>query len=322
MKGWRFFFAVHIIACSFLATAPPPLLAQEHQHYRRLANLSSFEPIVMDAENLYWSDSGFLWKLQKQDGEVQRLGPGISCCQIVYDSGYIYWISLGDIGRVSTNKAKAETIVSGLRDSRFIAIGPTYIAWVTDGYGKPEGGFVQTVSRSGGRTVATIAGNQRTSNFGGIAADGDVIYWIESLTGYVMRMAIGEKGPTVLCRQCAGEELLQDKDYLYSIREQSIVQIDKHRGNFKTLYQAPRRPYMSIDSIAVDSDYVYFTSWSKRDQATGVIGRLSKAGGKAQIIETSLNAPNYIIVDSKSVYFVDYNPNSKGAFVGAVTKPQ
>lgn len=319
---WPYTLRSSVLACLFLPILHTQVWAQDRTQYRQLAELSSPGQLVTDADNLYWSDNGFLWRLKKQTGNVQRVGDGIRCCRIAYDSGYVYWISLGDIGRVSTANGDADIIISGLRDSRYLAVTPTYVAWITDGYGKPEGAVVQILALDRGGTVKTLASNQKTSNIGGIVADGDVLYWVEFLTGNIMRMGISDKQPTVLCERCAGDELIQDKDFLYVISEGSINRITKRGGISVTLYRSPRQPYMGVGSISMDPHYVYFTSWSKRNQATGIIGRVSKMGGRAQIVMKGLNAPKYLIVDSQTVYFVDYNPGSIGGFVGAFNKPQ
>lgn len=307
----------------FLAAwTPAHSQEQKIQQYRQIAALSGSSRLMMDDESVYWNDKGSLWALRKSDNTVRRVGAGVQSCELVVD-GYIYWISLGNIGRVAIATGLAETIVSDLHDSRFLALSPTHIAWVTDGYGKPEGGVVQTIPRTGRREIATVADHQRTTNVGGIVADGSVLYWIEPLrNSRVLRMAVTGGQQTVACTRCASRYLLQDAQYLYSVVENRIIRIRKTDGAVTTIHSATTQPYVGIESIALDpsSIDIYFASFSQKGASTGTIGKVGTSGGKAEPVITGLNAPAQVLVDSTNVYFLDENSPPGGWFIGVAPK--
>jgi hypothetical protein len=123
------------------------------------------------------------------------------------------------------------------------------------------------------------------------------------------------KGFTILCIGSALDGLFQDKDHLYSRRENSIMEISKTvsnsnkslaKGTCRELYKGP-----ISRSMAVDSEFVYFTALDR-------IMRVRKTTQETESLVTKLVNPVLVLLDDANIYFVDAGPP---AIIGSIKKP-
>jgi hypothetical protein len=298
------------------------------QSFKKLADLhSAYAQVRMDARFLYFPDGDFLARVPKEGGEVEQTGRLGQFCQgygsvAAEADGYVYWAGGNLVQRCSASGGKPEVLAQVPEYVRYFALTPTKIAWVTDGFNRPGGGLIQVMPRSGGE-VTTLVSGLKTSNYGGMVSDGDRLFWIESNTGNVMRGSADAKGFTILCMACGGNDLLQDKDHLYSRHDNSIVEVSKEtskaqasslaKGTTRELYKGP-----ISGAMAVDGAYIYFAA-ADQGQQTGRIVRVSKTTKKTETVVTRLNKPVQVLLDEANVYFVDDEGSS--AIIGTVKKP-
>ncbi len=305
----------------------PLALMASAENFRKLADLGEAHVEVrMDPQFLYWPEGDFLARVPKEGGDVELVGRAGQFCEqfgsvAAEADGGVYWAGGNLVQRCPASGGKPEVLAQVPEFIRYFAITPTKIAGITDGFGIPGGGLVQVMPRSGG-DIVSIAAGLKPSNFGGMVSDGEKLYWIESNTGTVMRGSADAKGFTVLCMNCGGNGLLQDKDHLYSRHGNSIMEISKEtskkpasslaKGTFRELYRGP-----ILDSMAVDSQFVYFTA-SDQGQQTGRIVRVDKTTKKTDYLVTQLNNPIRVFVDDVNVYFVDAGPIGKRGFITGI----
>jgi hypothetical protein len=303
--------------------------AASAQNFKKLADLhSAYVQLRMDTRFLYFPDGDFLARVPKEGGEVEQAGRLGQSCQgygsvAAQADGYNYWAGGNTVQRCSASGGKPEVLAQVPEYVRYFALTPTKIAWVTDGFNRPGGGLIQVMPRSGGE-VTTLVSGLKTSNYGGMVSDGDKLFWIESNTGNVMRGSTDAKGFTILCMACGGNDLLQDKDHLYSRHENSIVEVSKEtskahasslaKGTFRELYKGP-----VTGALAVDGEFIYFAAWDKQGQRSGRIMRVSRTTKKTVTLVTQLNKPVQVLVDDANVYFIDDEGSS--AIIGSIKKP-
>ncbi len=71
-----------------------------------------------------------------------------------------------------------------------------------------------------------------------------------------------------------------------------------------------------IDSIAVDDQHVYFTRpYRAANHFRGIVGRVSKAGGAAEIVASHQESPRDVAIDATSVYWAVGTSPWDGAIV-------
>jgi len=100
------------------------------------------------------------------------------------------------------------------------------------------------------------------------------------------------------------QDVAVDSNYVYFIEnpanywQGTVKKVGINGGSVITLAEG-----IDPSHIAIDSEYVYFTGGAFK--GAGYIGKVSKSGGKVEMLATNLEVPTYIAVDSDFIYFSD-----------------
>jgi hypothetical protein len=319
----------------------PALDYAQSQKYKTLAVVEVQGALTQwrsDDRFVYWVVGDEMRRVPKEGGPVNIVGPADQFCAqyhgstaLMSEDGYIYWAGGGSIERCLASGGRAENLASVSEYIRWFGLTPTKVAWGTDGIGRPNGGLVQVMPRTGG-PIVTIASNLQTSTSGGLVTDGETLYWIETRTQTLMRASTDGRGFAILCKKCADDGLFQDKTHVYSILpavplpSHSLVQIpkvDASKGatrSYRELYRGPIS-FLSIstNSVAIDDKFVYLPTRTS-DQNSGQIVAINKATLHTSVVVDQLTNPIRIFVDNAALYFIDSRADNL-TVIGSITKP-
>jgi hypothetical protein len=167
------------------------------------------------------------------------------------------------------------------------------------GAGRGASGSSGSCAGAGSRVVETAVTDDATR---AITADDQFVYWTTwgsawpGGAGEIAKAPIGGGDVIVLVRgQPTPWSLVVDRGDVYftDFGEGTVKRVAKEGGPVVTLASLP-----GSQGIAVDDEAVYWTSIDS-------VMRLSKSGGEPVALTTGEGAPDAIVVDATSVYWVD-----------------
>jgi hypothetical protein len=160
--------------------------------------------LTTDGSSLFWPSGAGVNRLDPPSTAPQALfsaSPAGIVQALAVDDSYVYVPSSdltgtgGTIGRVAKSGGSLATIVGGQAQPCAIAVDDTSIYWVNSGHGEIwDGSYVPDALMSAnkdGSGVTVLAGDTPTSQTRGIVAvavDADYVFWIETVSGQVMKM--------------------------------------------------------------------------------------------------------------------------------------
>ncbi len=223
--------------------------------------------IAVDTTNVYWVETEGPVRMMPKGGGTATLlateprGP----TGLVLDSGVLYWVSqAGNLRSLTLGSAAPPTTLATFASSSFgVAVDATYVYWTMIGENPVDfspAGTVTAIPRTGGALVP-VAGGQNVPD--GIAVGGGNAYWIDLDT------QLPQSAP-------------------------SAMQAPLDGGSPAPLFVPPAGPSQSLDAIASDATYVYFTSG-------GNLYRAPLAGGAPMLLASGLDA-TALAVDDSGIY--------------------
>nr|HEX4313898.1 hypothetical protein [Kofleriaceae bacterium] len=211
----------------------------------------------------------------------------------------------GGVWSVPLAGGKVASIAKGRAFPDAIAVDATSLYFGEQGLLQHAGAQLSKVARSGGAVTAVRAGEP-----GGIAVDGDHVYWsvggtCESVNGAKMpddgsmwSSPIAKPSPKQLASKLrCPEKIATDAD--------SIYVADNDTGAILAIPKAGGAPVVVVQDapgtrwLAVDATTVYWIN-----QRTGTVKRRAKAGGPVELL-ASRKDPQGIAVDDHFVYLTD-----------------
>ncbi len=241
--------------------------------------------LALDQSHVYWAneDAGAVYRMSLQSpGTAEQLVTAARPVGVAIDATHVYWTDRGtsapndgSVGRALKNGTKSEVLASSLDSPIILTLDATHAYWTNHG-----NGTVSRVAKSGGATEMLAAG-KGTSNINGwgvvvagnkvIWRDGEFLRAVPTMGGAASDLATNQPGARFLARY--GDELYWGRDGTNG----GVVMT----GSLSLLPGAPPTP-VTTDSIvahhgiAVDEQYVYFTSWGGSKNPTGGIFKVAR----------------------------------------------
>jgi hypothetical protein len=158
--------------------------------------------------------------------------------------------------------------------------------------------YVVTAAGPGANVTLLASG---LSNPTGLAADATSVYWTDTATGRVLKIASNgsASSPTTLATGMTNPAgIALDSTYVYfsegGTGSTTIRYVPKSGGSVTTLVSG----LTSVARIAADANNLYWT-----DPVGGTIRSMTKNGGTATVLATDPNSPTGIAIDSTNVYW-------------------
>ena len=230
--------------------------------------------IAVDDTAVYWGGTS-LYQQSKATGRTQRFAANSTMVfNLIASRGRIYWAEGGKVD-VQLKSMKAD-------GSDIQAIGPREtqdFIFATDGSSAFIGRFTLNADDAGKIDVVSLDKGApslfaKTRFISKIAIDGDFVYWLEGRNVG----AIKKKARTGV-------------------------------GDVITLTQG--FPIRGPQSLVVDHGSLYWTELGAAP-GQGAVGKVSKAGGDAQLIARHQIVPQAIAVDDTFAYWVNFGPTNNG----------
>ncbi len=276
--------------------------------------------LAVSEEDVYWTD-GRSVKAASMDcsGSIQALyqiGPGWeNTDEVVLGGGNVIWTDTvtGAVRRVLSSGGAAETLAAGLGPSELyvIAVGGGQLYWPHSLAG------IQTVPLAGG-VVRTLAGSHGPGSYdtaGGIAVDGQYVYWTDMVDHSVKRIPLDGGQVTVLAsnQEYPGWIVADGRSVFWAnVRTLTpgapvgeVMRVSRDGGTPTILVSQPTE----VRGIAVDATHAYWTGWAVDVGAAGSdsVSRAPLDGsGPAEVLASGLHSLySHIAVNSRFVVWVD-----------------
>jgi sugar lactone lactonase YvrE len=239
-----------------------------------------WKQMVEDGTFLYWTDSrdGTITRLPKDGGIPLVLASEQNEPEdIALAGGYLYWTNLrgGTVVRMPTGGGEIETLASGQHAPGPIAVAGEDVVW-----GNRHDYLNGTLMKgtTGGAPPVTIASKQLYP--GCIALDDDCIYWT----------TLGTKRP----------------DYFSNGAVMKMPRALPPEGQ-KKKRQVIARPQICADGIAVDDEWVYWTTCGYFPERfeDGTVMRRRKRGGAPEPLVIGARSASTMALDATHVYWIE-----------------
>lgn len=282
-----------------------------------LWNVAKPFAVHVDDTRVYWTtpgDPGEIGSVGKDGTDPRILASGLHVPQGVFaDSSNVFWTELlgGRLWRADKDGANAVVMNDrGATGAFSVVADATSVYWV-DYYQSPSiRKLLRGATLDAGVPVA-LASNQRYPF--GIAQDANNVYWSDREDSYLgpipdggipgriwMAAKDGSGAPTLLATGQANPYCIAvDATNVYWVNNgsDSVMQL-RFGDTIPIEILHVRAPF----GIAIDGAYVYVTSFGT-DQGDGLLTRVSKGGGAAVVMASSLPHPTHVAVDDTAAYW-------------------
>jgi hypothetical protein len=257
--------------------------------------------VLVDSDTVYWTSNQLIRQMKKIGGSPTTLySAPATVLGIVADDTSLYWTVQG-VGVMSGPKVGGATMMLASGVPNLPAADADHVYWV-DGQSPAN---LRRVAKVGGAMPETLATEPR---FGVLLVDDQSLYWAESETGRLRRIA--KTGGTITdLRPADGSTVTAtalDATTLYfatagSLAQTSVLsQVPKAGG-------APGVVESKLDiavAISAPDNVVYWLTGS--DSAPlGYVAALPKAGGDPTHLATDIKRPTSLTVDATSIYWTE-----------------
>lgn len=259
--------------------------------------------LAVDAENVYWTNSGTHEVMQaKPDGSSPKALATMQNTPFAVHvaNGFVYWISYSVDGvmRKTPIGGGAISDLIAAPASRDFAVGTTHIWWARE----PDD--IQRIPISGlepDAGEADILTNNPLSN--SIVADATSVYWVNRQDGYIKRSDPDFSNETPLASGDIPWHVEVDGTRIYWSEQGSspgtgkVMSASKIDGSGSTVIAMNQA---GPQGLAVDATSVY---WANKED--GTIHKAPLGGGASTVLAQGQLAPANVVVDAKYVYWTD-----------------
>lgn len=230
---------------------------------------------------------------------------------IAIDGSDLYWTEFNDLG------AKGGSIARGtirgdpplvVASGQYLPVAPA-VSGALIYWGSNNAMGIHTAPKSGGADQLLFpkaASSQRAA----FAVDEQAVYWSSGSAVYMTRTGTD----TTLFDQ-GGFGFTVDESNVYFRTAATIMRAT--RADHSAVALSPSGG--DGNQLAVDADYVYWTTFGDIYKPTGAIHRVAKSGGKATVLADELAGPDSLAVDANHVYFAT-SKFSNQYFIGKVLR--
>jgi hypothetical protein len=245
--------------------------------------------LSQDTLNLYWADAaGSIMTVAKAGGTATPIVANQQSAAITgTDGSTLYWITnVANTGKLAyADGDVAISLVTGLNGPSVLAVGST-----NNIYWAEAGGLFFAPKGTGARTRVSTS-----STVLNIYLDSANAYWFDRGASLVASAPLGTTSAGTLTSGIADIRGLSGFGSLLYLARTSEIQSLPTGGGTPTTLVSNVAPY----SLAVDATGLYWASLTG-----GTIQTTPLAGGNAVTLVSNQSSPDFVLVDSTSVYWI------------------
>jgi hypothetical protein len=276
--------------------------------------------LAADGEHVFWISDQLLRKIPAAGGAPIEVG-AVDGETMALDATHAYLAGgiRGTVTKLSKQGGSVETIVTGEKEPTSIAVDSSGVYWgnwssydmapVADG----------SIARSAvdGSNVTPLA--ESLVYVRGIALDADSVYFVSASDEQLYRLPKSGGTPVVIATGLydpSGPVLDADGIYLRTRAryddpegQDAIVRVSREGGDLEVLVSER----YGIGALGVHAGFVYYTrsgGFVSCDRPSGVVRRVSTAGGTPTDVAVEQSDPASIAVDQNGVYWTNGSGSS------------
>jgi hypothetical protein len=271
--------------------------------------------LAVDGEHVFWVADQVIHKLPVAGGTPVDVAD-VSGETMALDTTHAFFVGgiRGTVSKVSKEGGSFETIVTGQKEPTSVAVDASGVYWGNwssyDTAPVADGSIVR--SDSNGANVTPLA--ESLIYVRGIALDADNVYWVSATDETLYRLPKTGGTPVAIASGLydpSGPAI--DKDGIYvrtrnrpddPMGEDAIVRANRDGGDTEVLVSER----YGIGEIGVHAGFVYYTrsgGFVSCDRPSGVVRRVSTAGGNPVDLVVEQSDPASLAVDQTGVYWTN-----------------
>jgi hypothetical protein len=275
--------------------------------------------LAVDGEHVYWVSNQLLQKLPVAGGTPIEVG-GVSGETMALDATHAYFVGgiRGTVMKMPKEGGPMVTIVTDEKEPTSVAVDSSGVYWGNwssyDTAPVADGSIVR--SDSDGANVTPLA--ESLIYVRGIALDADNVYWVSADETLYRLPKTGGTSVAIATGLYDPSGPVIDEDGIYvrvrnrpddPMGEDSIVRANRDGGDTEVLVSER----YGIGGIDVHAGFVYYTrsgGFVSCDRPSGVVRRVSTAGGNPVDLAVEQSDPASLAVNQTGVYWTNGNAAS------------